>query len=165
MKTITADDLASSTLLGQITDPEIEAMPEISVSDRRKYVARIPIEISLRVASCRFSAPARTIDLSVSGLQVRTQLPLTMGERVILTFHNVGEQVSLNICAEVVRVEVEAEADSSALLNPASMAQVFSEVARLSRHHDLSAAPGYGLRVLRDDSAAWQNFVRMQVLS
>ncbi|MFN7945804.1 MAG: PilZ domain-containing protein [Blastocatellia bacterium] len=165
MKTITADEIASSTLFEQMIEQAPEVMPEISVSDRRKYVARIPIEISLRVASFRFSAPARTIDVSVSGLQVRTQLPLTLGERVILTFHDSGEQVPLNICAEVVRVDAEAEADSSALLRPESMAQVFSEVARLSVRNDLSAAPGYGLRILRDDSAAWQNFVRMQVLS
>ncbi|HWQ34996.1 MAG TPA: PilZ domain-containing protein [Blastocatellia bacterium] len=161
MKAIAVEEMSAPEMVGPITSDA----PENTVSDRRKYVARIPIDISLRVATSRFSAPARTIDVSVTGLQVRTRLPLTLGERVILTFQTGNNQPPLNLCAEVVRVQANQESAASALVAPAEMAEVLSEVARLSTSQDLSAAPAFGLRILRDDSPAWQSFVRLQVLS
>jgi hypothetical protein len=161
MKAIAVEEIMTPDLIGQITSDA----PDGTVSDRRKYVARIPIEISLRVATSSFSAPARTIDVSVTGLQARTRLPLTLGERVILTFPTGNNQPPLSLCAEVVRVQADLESAASALVAPAGMIEVLSEVARLSTSHDLSAAPAFGLRILRDDSPAWQSFVRMQVLS
>jgi PilZ domain len=139
---------------------------EISINERRQYVARIPIEMPLRIASFRFSAAASSIDVSVSGLQVRTRLPLALGERVILTFTDQGTEASLNICGEVVRIIEEGDEPLSALLpGQGKIGEVFRELARLTAHADVSAAPAYGLRVLKDENVAWQNFIRLQVLS
>lgn len=146
-------------------DQVAESAPEISVNDRRKYVARIPIEIPLRLASCRFSAAAITLDISVTGLQVRTRLPLSLNERVILTFQDEETPTPLSLCAEVVRIISDPETDGALPSAADDMAGAFSKIVRLSGNNNQSQAPTYGLRVLRDDGAAWQNFVRVQVLS
>ncbi len=162
MKAASTEQLEATVALEHLSEETLE----ISVNDRRRYVARIPIEVPLRIASSRFSAAASSIDVSVSGLQVRTRLPLALGERVILTFRDEGTEASLNICAEVVRVIEEGDEPLSALLpGDGKIGEVFRKLARLTAHTDVSAAPAYGLRILKDENAAWQNFIRLQVLN
>jgi len=110
---------------------------EISIDDRRRYIARIPIELKLRLTAVNYSGPARSVDLSVTGLLIETCVPLVLGERVILTIVHPDEQTSFNVCSEVVRA---------------------------STDHDPSAPSRYGLRILTDDSLTWQNFLRLLVL-
>lgn len=105
---------------------------------KRKYVARIPLQLQLRVTAVNYSGPARSVNVSVTGLLIETTLPLTIGERVILTINHPEGEGPFNICAEVARVVAE---------------------------YDQSAANGFGLRVLTDDSLIWQNFLRLLVLS
>ncbi len=145
-------------------DDSPETTSEISINDRRQYIARIPLEVPMRVASFRFSASACTIDVSVSGLQVRTRLPLTLGERVILTFQDDENISALNICAEIVRLIRDPERSDSRLHNPKGLNELFAEVARLTMDSHGSGNFCYGLRILNDDVTMWQNFVRMRAL-
>jgi len=117
------------------------AAPQTSgdlAAGKRKYVARIPLQLQLRVTAVNYSGPARSVNVSVTGLLIETALPLTIGERVILTINHPEGEGSFNICAEVTRVATE---------------------------YDQSTANGFGIRVLTDDSLIWQNFLRLLVLS
>ncbi len=160
MKAIMSEEIVAPVTL----DDSSATTSELSINDRRQYIARIPLEVPMRVASFRFSASASTIDISVSGLQVRTRLPLTLGERVILTIEDDQDISSLNICAEIVRLIRDPEQNASRLHNPKSLNELFAEVARLTIEGDGSGNFCYGLRILSDDVTIWQNFVRMQVL-
>jgi hypothetical protein len=113
------------------------APPAIPFSDRRKYLARIPVQLQLRLAASRYSGPARSINLSVAGALIETCAPLTPGERVILTVTPPEDGLHLSVCFEVVRI-----ADDQGS----------------------SPAHRFGLRVLTDEVLIWQNFLRVQVL-
>jgi PilZ domain len=156
--------IMSEEVIDQMTLNQSDLRSEVSISDHRQYIARIPLEVPMRVASFQFSASASTIDVSVSGLQVRTRLPLTLGERVILTIQDDENISSLNICGEVVRLISDPEQNDSPLYHPKNLNELFAEVARLTMNSDGSGNFCYGLRILKDDATMWQNFVRMQVL-
>ena len=112
-------------------------LPAVTTDDRRKYLARIPLELRLRLTAVNYSGPARSLNLSVTGLLIETSLPLIPEERVILTVMHPDGQGSFNICAEVMRVAAASE----------------------------QSKPGcFGLRILNDDSLAWHNFLRLLVL-
>jgi hypothetical protein len=127
-----AEDVEAPTSTTSATLP-----PDLAIDDKRKYLARIPVELKLRITAVNYSGPARSLNLSVTGLLVETRVPLTLGERMILTITNPEQQGSFNICAEVSRVATAATA---------------------------LQAGCYGLRILTDDSLAWQNFLRLLVL-
>ena len=116
----------------------LAALPnDLAIDDKRKYLARIPLELKLRLTAVNYSGPARSLNLSVTGLLLATRLPLTLGERLILSVLNPEQQGTFNLCAEVTRV--------AAASTP-------------------SQAGCYGLRIMTDDSLAWQNFLRLLVL-
>ena len=117
--------------------PSVTLPVDLAIDDKRKYLARIPVELKLRVTAVNYSGPARSLNLSVTGLLIETRVPLTLGERMILTITNPEQPSAFNVCAEVCRVAIAATAVQSGC---------------------------YGLRVLSDDSLAWQNFLRMLVL-
>ena len=110
---------------------------DLAIDDKRKYLARIPVELKLRVTAVNYSGPARSLNLSVTGLLIETRVPLTLGERMILTITDPEQHSAFHVCAEICRVAIAATAVQSGC---------------------------YGLRVLSDDSLAWQNFLRMLVL-
>lgn len=145
------------------TDPATDPAEASSSNDRRQYVARIPIEIPLRIASRNHSASAITIDISVTGLQVHSAIPLTLGDRVLLSLPDEENGLSLTICAEVVRLDFHAGNRSTSL--QAGTTDLLREAAHLSTLRQKTIATSYGLRILKDDSMIWQNFVRLQVLS
>ena len=118
--------------------PTTATLPvDLAIDDKRKYLARIPVELKLRVTAVNYSGPARSLNLSVTGLLIETRVPLTLGERMILTVTNPEQHSAFNVCAEVCRVASAATALESGC---------------------------YGLRVLTDDGLAWQNFLRLLVL-
>lgn len=160
MKATVAEELS----VPLATDPATDPAEASSSNDRRQYVARIPIEIPLRIASRNHSASAITIDISVTGLQVRSAIPLTMGDRVLLSLPDEENGVSLTICAEVVRLDFHAGNQSIESLQ-AGTTDLLREAAHLSHLSQQAIATSYGLRILKDDSMIWQNFVRLQVLS
>ncbi|MFN0120365.1 MAG: PilZ domain-containing protein [Blastocatellia bacterium] len=130
-------------------------------ASRRRYFARIPVEIPMRVSSFRFTSAGTTVDISVHGLQVKTRAPLTHGDRVIVSFESPEDHQPLNFCAEVVRVDTPLP---MALAAGAGMRELLLETARLSRIGAEDDGGFFGLRIMKDDGAAWQNFVRMHVL-
>jgi len=119
------------------TTASAAAPSTICIDDKRKYLARIPIELRLRITAVNYSGPGRSLDLSVTGMLIETSVPLILAERVILTITPPDHKTSFNICAEVVRLAGKTEQP---------------EISR------------FGLRVLTDDSLTWQNFLRLLVL-
>ncbi len=125
-------------LLVPTSTPVSTAVPPATpLSDRRKYLARIPVELQLRLAASHYSGPARSLNLSVAGALIETCAPLTPGERVILTVTPPEEELHLSICFEVVRI---------------------------AANHSSASAHRFGLRVLTDEFLIWQNFLRLQIL-
>jgi hypothetical protein len=132
MKVLAEEELRAPHSISSALPP-----PEIQIDDRRKYIARIPFELQLRLTAVNYSGPARSINLSVTGLLLETCVPLTLGERVILTVTQPDGAAYFNLCAEVTRVAEETDP---------------SKVGR------------FGLRILTDDSLTWHNFLRLLVL-
>lgn len=107
-----------------------------SIDERRQYVARIPVEIDLQITTPEKRGIARSIDISVSGLQIQTLLDLRWEERLILTILHPEEDT--HVCAIVMRV---VDSDNAA-----------------------GAGQKYGLRIVADDLALWQGVLRRLIL-
>jgi hypothetical protein len=104
--------------------------------DQRKYIARIPLEFPLQITAVGRSGPGRSLNISVTGLLLETHLSLELGDRVILTVTPPWGEKRFQLCAEVTRVA--------------------SEAGAFQTGH-------YGVRVLSDDGAIWQSFLRLMM--
>lgn len=111
------------------------ATNEVSVDDRRQYIARIPVEIDLHITTPEKKGIARSLDVSVAGLQVQTLLELNWEERVILT-----------------------------ILHPEEDTHICALVARVADVEDPNLGNKYGLRILSDDIPLWQGVLRRLIL-
>jgi hypothetical protein len=132
-----AEELEAPAATLTAAAPPTAPQPDLVIDDKRKYLARIPVELRLRLTAVNYSGPARSLNLSVTGLLIETPVPLVLDERLILTITHPAGEASFNICAEVCRVA-----------SPSTPTR----------------AGHFGLRVLTDDSLAWQNFLRLLVL-
>lgn len=125
-----------SAVLGNPHAPT-PALP-ISVDERRKYQARIAVQLDLLLTTVDTRSPATSVNLSVTGLLIDSAVRLKMHERVIVTVMDEQGQPSCHLCAEVVRA---APPDSTA------------------------ERQSYGLRILSDDARIWHELLRQLVLS
>lgn len=110
----------------------------ISIDDRRKYQARIAVELNLNLTSVSARGPAKSVNLSVTGLLLETTVRLSLGERVIMSVMDERGEVSCHLCAEMVRA-VPPQGENGFY--------------------------GYGLRILSDDARIWHDLLRQLVLS
>lgn len=112
--------------------------PTLSVDDRRKYQARIMVELDLQLTTVVSRGPAKSLNLSVTGLLIATPITLVFGERVIISVIGESGTASCHLCAEVVR---------------AVASECTGEI------------NNYGLRILSDDARIWHELLRQLVLS
>ena len=112
--------------------------PTISIDDRRKYQARIMVELDLQLTTVSSRGPAKSLNLSVTGLLVETPIKLIFGERVIMSVIGDEGVASCHLCAEVVRA-----------VPTESNGEIYN----------------YGLRILSDDARIWHELLRQLVLS
>jgi hypothetical protein len=115
--------------------PPVWIPGEALVDERRQYVARIPAEIDLHITTPEKKGMGRSLDVSVTGLQIQTLMELAWEERVIVTIIHPEEDT--HVCAIVTRVaEVE---------NP-------------------DEGNKYGIKIMAEDSAIWQGALRRLIL-
>lgn len=128
-----------STVLASPSAPAaVYPAPPISIDERRKYQARIAVELDLQLTTVSARGPAKSVNLSVTGLLIETPLQLSMGERVIMSVLNGEGAVTCHLCAEVVRA-----------VPPQGENGIY----------------GYGLRILTDDAHIWHDLLRQLVLA
>lgn len=114
---------------------QIKAPGGVSVDDRRQYVARIPAIIEMTMTTADQKASARSIDVSVAGLQVQSKIELKLDDRAIVSVGAPGDQ--MHVCALIARV------------SPAD---------------EPEAGTKYGLRILSEDIPRWQSVLRKLIL-
>jgi hypothetical protein len=125
--------------LPAVTPAAVAPAPSHTVSfdERRKYQARIAVELNLQVTTVNARASARSVNLSVTGLLIETSVKMAHQERLILSVMNEGGEVACHLCAEMVRA-----------VPPMGENGIY----------------GYGLRILSDDARIWHDLLRQLVL-
>ena len=118
-----------------------------------QFPTKPPLSINVNLSGKQFAQPdlvkqiaqtlqetgldARSLNVSLNGLLIESFIPLTPGERVILTHTHPDEEASSNVCAEVTRVSTEARQPGAGC---------------------------FGLRILTDDLLPWQHLLRRLAL-